>query len=116
MEAEIRRLINPAEDFKSYERIADFRFVTKPFEVGQEMTSTFKLKRHVITEQYASFIEEMYPAPQVGVRAADLNAAFGRCIRFGDQCAGDRRNVWIVTSEGQLNRAGTPLAPVPREV
>jgi long-chain acyl-CoA synthetase len=65
MEAEIRRLINPAEDFKSYERIADFRFVTKPFEVGQEMTSTFKLKRHVIAEQYASLIEEMFPSPQV---------------------------------------------------
>ena len=32
------------------------------------------------------------------------------------QRAGDRRSVWIVTSEGQLNRAGTPLAPVPREV
>jgi long-subunit acyl-CoA synthetase (AMP-forming) len=28
------------------------------------MTATFKLKRHVITEQYASLIEEMYPGPQ----------------------------------------------------
>ena len=65
MEAEIRRLINPEEDFKSHELIADFRFVTKPFEVGQEMTATFKLKRHVIAEQYASLIEEMFPAPQV---------------------------------------------------
>ena len=64
MEGEIRRLINPADGFKSYERIADFRFVTKPFEVGQEMTATFKLKRHVITEQYASLIEEIFPAPQ----------------------------------------------------
>jgi long-chain acyl-CoA synthetase len=64
MEGEIRRLINSEQGFKSHERIADFRFVTKPFEVGQEMTATFKLKRHVITKQYASLIEEMYPAPQ----------------------------------------------------
>ena len=64
MEGEIRRLINPEAGFKSHERIADFRFVTKPFEVGQEMTATFKLKRHVITEQYASLIEEIYPAAQ----------------------------------------------------
>jgi long-chain acyl-CoA synthetase len=61
MEAEIRRLISPEEGFKSYERIADFRFVTKPFEVGQEMTATYKLRRHVITKQYASLIEEMFP-------------------------------------------------------
>ena len=64
MESEIRRLINLEAGFKSHERIADFRFVTKPFEVGQEMTATFKLKRHVITEQYASLIEEIYPAAQ----------------------------------------------------
>ena len=64
LEGEIRRLINPEEGFKSYERIADFRFVTKPFEVGQEMTATFKLKRHVIAKQYSSLIDEMYPAPR----------------------------------------------------
>jgi long-chain acyl-CoA synthetase len=64
MEGEIRRLINSEQGFKGHERIADFRFVTKPFEIGQEMTATFKLKRHVITKQYASLIEEMYPAPQ----------------------------------------------------
>ena len=64
MEAEIRRLINPELGFKSHERIADFRFVTKPFEVGQEMTATFKLKRHIVTSQYASLIEEMYPGAQ----------------------------------------------------
>ncbi len=65
MEAEIRRLINAEADFKSYERIVDFRFATKPFEVGQEMTATFKLKRHVIAEQYASLIGEMFPDPQM---------------------------------------------------
>ena len=61
MESEIRRLINVEADFKSYERIVDFRFVTKPFEVGQEMTATYKLKRHVIARQYASLIGEMFP-------------------------------------------------------
>jgi long-chain acyl-CoA synthetase len=64
MESEIRRLINPEQGFKIHERIADFRFVTKPFEIGQEMTATFKLKRHVITKQYAPLIAEMYPSFQ----------------------------------------------------
>ena len=61
MENEIRRLISLEAGFKSHERIADFRFVTKPFEVGQEMTATYKLKRHVIAKQYASLIDEMFP-------------------------------------------------------
>jgi long-chain acyl-CoA synthetase len=64
MEGEIRRLINAEQGFKSDERIADFRFVTKPFEVGQEMTATFKLKRHVISKQYSSLIGQMFPASQ----------------------------------------------------
>ncbi len=63
MEAEIRRLINPSNGFKSFERIADFRFITKAFENGVELTGTFKLKRHVITDRYAGLIAEMYPAP-----------------------------------------------------
>jgi long-chain acyl-CoA synthetase len=61
MESEIRKLISPEAGFKSHERIADFRFVTKPFEVGQEMTATYKLKRHVISKQYAALVEEMFP-------------------------------------------------------
>jgi long-chain acyl-CoA synthetase len=71
MEAEIRRLISPEEGFKSFERIADFRFTTKPFEVGQEMTATYKLKRHVITKQYGLLIDEMFPAQhEVSARQA----------------------------------------------
>jgi long-subunit acyl-CoA synthetase (AMP-forming) len=31
----------------------------KPFEVGEELTMTFKLKRHVITEKYAGKIKAM---------------------------------------------------------
>ena len=61
MEGEIRGLISLEAGFKGNERIADFRFVTKPFEVGQEMTATYKLKRHVIAKQYASLIDEMFP-------------------------------------------------------
>jgi long-chain acyl-CoA synthetase len=63
MESEIRKLITLEAGFKSHERIADFRFVTKPFEVGQEMTATYKLKRHVIFRQYASLIDEMFSKP-----------------------------------------------------
>jgi long-chain acyl-CoA synthetase len=34
--------------------------VAKPFEVGDELTATFKPKRHVITEKYQPLIDEMF--------------------------------------------------------
>jgi long-chain acyl-CoA synthetase len=61
MDEEIRNLINHSNGFKSFERITAWRFVPKPFEVGNEMTNTFKLKRHVITERYDSLIAELFP-------------------------------------------------------
>lgn len=61
MEMEIRRLISSENGFKGFERVTDFRFITKTFEAGTELTSTYKLKRHIVTEQYTSLIEEMYP-------------------------------------------------------
>ena len=59
-EAEIRSLIGAESGFKPFERIPVWRFVPKPFEVGDELTNTFKVKRHVITERYGSVIEEMF--------------------------------------------------------
>lgn len=60
MEAEIRRLISSENGFKSFERINDFRFIAKTFEAGSELTSTYKLKRHIVSDQYIALIEEMY--------------------------------------------------------
>jgi long-chain acyl-CoA synthetase len=61
VEEDIRRLVTHNSGFKAFERITDWRFVPKAFEVGDEMTNTFKLKRHVITERYADRIAEMFP-------------------------------------------------------
>lgn len=60
IDAEIRRLIAAETGFKPFERIAVWRFVPQSFEVGDELTNTFKLKRHVITDRYASIIAEMF--------------------------------------------------------
>ncbi|MCG8526567.1 MAG: long-chain fatty acid--CoA ligase [Opitutales bacterium] len=49
---------NPLE-FKRYEVIHDFRFLSKPLEVGVELTNLFKIKRHVIHDRYADLIREM---------------------------------------------------------
>lgn len=60
LDAEIKRLISPATGFKAFERIADWRLLPKGFTVGDEMTNTFKLKRHVIAERYADVINELF--------------------------------------------------------
>lgn len=64
MDAEIRRLVSAETGFKAFERIAVWRFVPSSFEVGDELTNTYKLKRHVITERYQELVKEMFgPKP-----------------------------------------------------
>jgi long-chain acyl-CoA synthetase len=57
---EVRRLVGAATGFKPFERIAAVEMLEKPFEVGEELTMTFKLKRHVIAEKYAKAIQVMF--------------------------------------------------------
>ena len=64
VEEDIRNLVSHSSGFKTFERITAFRFLPKVFEVGDEMTNTFKLKRHVIAERYSGLIEEMFPRSQ----------------------------------------------------
>lgn len=58
--SEIRRLISTEHGFKAFEKIGPWRLLSKPFEVGDELTSTYKLKRHLIAERYRRLIEEMF--------------------------------------------------------
>jgi long-chain acyl-CoA synthetase len=57
---EVRLLAGAAAGFKPFERIAAIELLGKPFEVGDELTMTFKLRRHVITETYEGKIEAMF--------------------------------------------------------
>ncbi len=60
IDAEIRQLINETNDFKPFEHIVSWRIVPKPFEVGDELTQTLKLKRYIITKKYAPLIHAMF--------------------------------------------------------
>ncbi|MDQ8201605.1 AMP-binding protein [Pelagicoccus sp. SDUM812003] len=57
---EAKRYISVDNGFKSYEHIHGIRLLKKPFEVGDEMTNTFKIKRHVVDEKYHHLIQEIY--------------------------------------------------------
>ena len=59
---EISRHISAATGFKPFERVTALEILERPFEVGAELTMTFKLKRHVIAELHAATIEGMFEA------------------------------------------------------
>jgi long-chain acyl-CoA synthetase len=60
VQSEIRRLVCAATGFKPFERIAAVELIGKPFEAGEELTMTFKLRRHIITEKYNDRIRNMF--------------------------------------------------------
>ncbi|ABZ94098.1 long-chain fatty acid--CoA ligase [Leptospira biflexa] len=57
---EIKALNNTKTGFKSFEQVTPFILITKPFEVGDELTNLFKMKRHLITEKYKDKIAALY--------------------------------------------------------
>ncbi len=57
---EIKELNSSKNGFKSFEQVTPFFIISKPFEVGDEMTNLMKLKRHVITEKYKDKIADVY--------------------------------------------------------
>ncbi|MFV0336827.1 MAG: AMP-dependent synthetase/ligase [Chthoniobacterales bacterium] len=60
LDAELRKLLSLENGFKPFERPTVWRLIGKNFEVGDELTNTFKLKRHVITARYEKEIESIY--------------------------------------------------------
>jgi len=57
---EIQHFNGSSSGFKSYERVSRFKLLPKPFEVGDELSQTFKVKRHVVAEKYKDLIREMF--------------------------------------------------------
>lgn len=57
---EARRLISSVNGFKKFEHIHSLRLLDKPFEVGEELTNTFKIKRHIVEEKYQKLIADMF--------------------------------------------------------
>lgn len=60
IQKEIQRLISTENGFKSFEKIGTFAILPKPFEQGDELNNTLKVKRHVVAEKYADLIDKMY--------------------------------------------------------
>jgi len=58
--AEVKRLVSRETGFKPFEFVPVWRFLAKPLEVGDELTATFKPRRHTVTDKYAGLIDDMF--------------------------------------------------------
>lgn len=59
-EGEIAELISSKNGFKMFERISKFALITKPFEVGVELSAKQEVMRFRINELYKKEIDEMF--------------------------------------------------------
>ena len=60
IESEVQSLVSGKNGFKSFERIAKFTLLEKPFEVGVELSAKQEIMRYKITEIYEKQIKAMY--------------------------------------------------------
>ena len=57
---EIDELVCARNGFKTYEHVYRFALLSKPFEVGRELTNSLKMRRSVIYDLYHRKIEELF--------------------------------------------------------
>jgi long-chain acyl-CoA synthetase len=62
---EIRQITSPANGYKKYEQIRDFYMLHEHFQVGEELTNLFKLRRHVIDKKYSTEIASLFESETV---------------------------------------------------
>jgi long-chain acyl-CoA synthetase len=57
---EINRLLQARNGFKPYEKLQKIDFLKHEFTVGEELTNTFKKRRHVIEKKYHELIDRLF--------------------------------------------------------
>lgn len=57
---EMNKLLQPAKGFKPYEKLQGVAFLKKEFTLGDELTNTFKKKRHIIERKYKELINNLF--------------------------------------------------------
>ena len=59
-DAEINSLVAPKNGFKMFERVNKFALITKPFEVGVELSAKQEIMRYRLAEIYKTQIEQIF--------------------------------------------------------
>ena len=58
IKSEMNDLLHQGQGFKPFEKLQNIHFLEKEFTVGEELTNTFKKKRHVIEKKYKEVIDK----------------------------------------------------------
>lgn len=59
LRGEMNKLLNAKKGFKPYEKLQNIHFLDKEFTLGEELTNSFKKKRHVIEKKYKDIINRL---------------------------------------------------------
>lgn len=60
MGREIQSRVNAKSGFKAFEQVFRFHLLQTPFEVGEELTQTMKIRRSVVAERYHREIAKLF--------------------------------------------------------
>lgn len=58
IKSEMNDLLHQGQGFKPFEKLQNIHFLDQEFKVGEELTNTFKKKRHVIEKKYKEIIDK----------------------------------------------------------
>lgn len=58
IKSEMNDLLHQRQGFKPFEKLQNIHFLDQEFKVGEELTNTFKKKRHVIEKKYKEIIDK----------------------------------------------------------
>ena len=59
IKSEINALLKRKKDFKAFEKLQGVQFLKEEFKLGEELTNTYKKKRHVIEQKYQALIDKL---------------------------------------------------------
>ena len=58
IKSEINKTLSPKEGFKPFEKLQNIHILEEEFKMGEELTNTFKKKRHIIEQKYREIIDK----------------------------------------------------------
>jgi len=59
IKGELNAVLKHKQDFKSFENLQKIHFLTEEFTIGEELTNTYKKKRHFIEKKYQELIDRL---------------------------------------------------------
>jgi long-chain acyl-CoA synthetase len=59
IKSKMNELLHPQKGFKPFEKLQNIHFLSEEFKPGEELTNTFKKKRHVIERKYKEVIDKL---------------------------------------------------------